>query len=158
VSELHKAREDLRSVNKERKEAAEMSTLEALLGDEQRRLVAEAAELFGQTQESLMQSLVSQIKSTAGFATASSDKQLAIVASRLTKLEEEVQRWRQESEFTNGGAVQCTANSQHWYLKGWRITTVNCHNMKMTEHNHNFTPKRIIFQKTMCAKKCVSAR
>jgi hypothetical protein len=111
VSELHKAREDLRSVNKERKEAAEMSTLEALLGDEQRRLVAEVAELFRQTQESLMQSLASQIKSTAGFATASSDKQLAIVASRLTKLEEEVRRRRQESGFTSGGAGQPNANT-----------------------------------------------
>jgi hypothetical protein len=69
-----------------------MSTLDALLGDEQRRLVAEAAEVFGQTKESLMQSLANQIKSTAGFATANSDRKLAIVASRLTQLEEEVRR------------------------------------------------------------------
>jgi hypothetical protein len=41
---------------------------------------------------------------------------------------------------------------------GYTLTTVNCHNMKMTEQNHNFTPKIIIFQKTMCTKKCVSAR
>jgi hypothetical protein len=38
------------------------------------------------------------------------------------------------------------------------LTTVNCHNMKMTKQNHSFTPKRIIFQKTICTKKCVSSR
>jgi hypothetical protein len=86
-----------------------MSTLEALLGDEQRRLVAKAAVVFGQTQESLMQSLANQIKSTGGFATASSDKKLAIVASRLTQLEEEVQRRRQEGG--TAGAGQPTANT-----------------------------------------------
>jgi hypothetical protein len=35
------------------------------------------------------------------------------------------------------------------------LTTVNCHNMQMTEQNHNFTTKRMIFQKTnfkMCTK------
>jgi hypothetical protein len=110
VSELHKAREDLKTANKERK-AAEMLTLEALLGDEQRRLVAEAAEVFGQTQESLMLSLAHQIKNTVGFATASSEKQLAIVASRLTKLEEEVWRQRQEGGSTSGGAGQPPANT-----------------------------------------------
>jgi hypothetical protein len=36
--------------------------------------------------------------------------------------------------------------------------TVNCNYMKMTEQNHNFTPKRTIFQKTMYTKKNVSAR
>jgi hypothetical protein len=39
----------------------------------------------------------------------------------------------------------------------YSVTTVNCHNMKMIEQNHNFTPKRMIFPKTMCTKKCVSA-
>jgi hypothetical protein len=107
VSELHKAREELRSANQERK-AAEMLTLKALLGDKQRRLVAEAAEVFGQTQKSLMQSLANQIKSTAGFATASLDKKLAIVASRLAQLEEEVRRRRQEGGSTSGGAGQPT--------------------------------------------------
>jgi hypothetical protein len=91
VSELLKAREDLKSANTERR-AAEMSTLEALLGDEQHQLVAEAAEVFGQTEESLMQSLANQIKSVAGFSMANSDRKLAIVASRLTQLEEEVRR------------------------------------------------------------------
>jgi hypothetical protein len=94
VSELNKAREELRSAKKGIIEAAKMSSLDALLGDEQRRLVAEAAKLFGQTKESLMLSLVHQIKNTAGFVGASSEKQLAIVASRLTKLEEEVQQRR----------------------------------------------------------------
>jgi hypothetical protein len=110
VSELHKAREDLKTANKERK-AAEMATLDALLGDEQCRLVPEAAEVFGQTQESLMLSLAHQIKSTAGFAAASSDKQLAIVASRLTKLEEEVRQQRHEGGSTSGGAGQPPANT-----------------------------------------------
>jgi HPt (histidine-containing phosphotransfer) domain-containing protein len=63
-----------------------MSTLDALLGDEQRRLIAAAAEVFGQTYDSLMFSLAHQIKNTAGFVGASQEKQLAIVASRLTKL------------------------------------------------------------------------
>jgi hypothetical protein len=88
-----------------------MSTLDALLGDEQRRLIAKAAEVFGQTNESLMLSLAHQIKNTAGFVGASSEKQLAIVASRLTKLEEEVQQRRQESGSTSGGAGQPPANT-----------------------------------------------
>jgi hypothetical protein len=67
VSELHKAREDLRSAKKEIVEKAKMSTLDALLGDEQCRLIAEAAEVLGQTKESLMLSLAHQIKNTAGF-------------------------------------------------------------------------------------------
>jgi adenylate kinase len=92
VSELYKAREDCRSVKKEL-EKTNMLTLDALLGDEQRRLIKEAAEVFGQTYNSLMLSLAHQIKNTAGFVGASPEKQLAIVASRLTKLEEEVQ-WR----------------------------------------------------------------
>jgi hypothetical protein len=110
VSELHKAR----SARKENKEAAEMTNLETLLGDEQCRLVVEAAVVFGQTEESLLQSLVNQIKSTAGFATARLDKQLAIIASRLTKLEEEVRRRRQEGGSTSGGAGQPTANTGTW--------------------------------------------
>jgi hypothetical protein len=88
-----------------------MSTLDTLLGDEQRRLVAEAAEVFGQTQESLMISLAHQKKNTAGLVGASLEKQLAIIASRLTKLEEEVRRWRQESGSTSGGAGQPPANT-----------------------------------------------
>jgi hypothetical protein len=53
-----------------------------------------------------------------------------------------------------------------WYMRCWTLlagmslsncplTTVNCYNMKMT--NHNFTPKRIIFPKTIYGKKCISA-
>jgi hypothetical protein len=38
-------------------------------------------------------------------------------------------------------------NSEHCGL-----TTDNGYHMKMTEQNHNFTLKRIIFQKTACAK------
>jgi hypothetical protein len=45
-----------------------------------------------------------------GFATANPDRKLAIVASRLTQLEEEVQRWQQESGSTSGGAGQPPAN------------------------------------------------
>jgi hypothetical protein len=56
VAELHKAREDLRMARRESQDTG-ASALEALLGDEQRRLVAKAAEVFVQTQESLMQSL-----------------------------------------------------------------------------------------------------
>jgi hypothetical protein len=40
VSKLHKAREELRSAKKEIVETAKMSTLDALLGEEQRRLIA----------------------------------------------------------------------------------------------------------------------
>jgi hypothetical protein len=36
-------------------------------------------------------------------------------------------------------------------------TTVNCHNMKNGLAKSNFTPKRIIFQKTMCTKYCITA-
>jgi hypothetical protein len=54
VAELHKAREDLRMARRESQDTG-ASALEALLGDEQRWLVTEAAEVFGQTQESLMQ-------------------------------------------------------------------------------------------------------
>jgi hypothetical protein len=105
VLELHKAREDLRMARKENQDSG-MSTLKALLGDEQRWLVAKAAKVFGQTQESLMQSLANQIKSAAGFAMANTDRKLAIVASRLTQLEEEVRRRRQEGWSTSGGAGQ----------------------------------------------------
>jgi hypothetical protein len=111
VLELHKAREDLRSAKIEIVEKAKMSTLDTLLGDEQRRLIAEAAEVFRQTYESLMLSLAHQIKNTAGFVGASSEKQLAIVASRLMKLEEEVQQRRQESGSTSGGAGQPPVNT-----------------------------------------------
>jgi hypothetical protein len=111
VSELHKAREELRSAKKEIVETAKMSTLDALLGEEQHRLIAEAAEVFGQTKDSLMLLLAHQIKSTAGFVGASSEKQLAIVASRLTKLEEEVKQRRQEGGSTSAGAGQPTANT-----------------------------------------------
>jgi hypothetical protein len=110
VSELYKAREDCKSVKKEL-EKANMSTLDALLGDEQHRLIAEAAELYGQTTESLMLSLAHQIKNTAGFVGTSSEKQAAIVASRLTKLEEEVKQRQQESESSSGGAGQPPANT-----------------------------------------------
>jgi uncharacterized protein (DUF1778 family) len=111
VAELNKAREELRSAKKGIIETAKMSTLDTLLGDEQRQLIAEAAEVFGQSTESLMLSLAHQIKNTAGFVGASSEKQLRIVAARLTKLEEEVQQRRQESGFTSGGAGQPTANT-----------------------------------------------
>jgi hypothetical protein len=30
-------------------------------------------------------------------------------------------------------------------MRVYTITTVNCHHMKMTEQNHNFKPKRMIF-------------
>jgi hypothetical protein len=111
VSELYKAGEELKSAKKDIINTAKMSTLDALLGDEQRRLIADATEVFGQTTESLMLSLAHQMKNTAGFVGASSDKQLRIVASRLTKLEEEVKQRRQESGSTSGGAGQPTANT-----------------------------------------------
>jgi hypothetical protein len=66
------------------------AALDALFGDEQRRLIAEAVEVFGQTPESLLQSLATEVKNAAGFATANLDRRLAIVASRLMQLEEEV--------------------------------------------------------------------
>jgi hypothetical protein len=110
VSELYKVREDCRSVKKEL-EKTNMSTLDALLGDEQRRLIAEVAEVFGQTTESLMLLLAHQIKNTAGFVGENPEKQLRIVASRLTKLEEELQQRRQESGSTSGGAGQPPANT-----------------------------------------------
>jgi hypothetical protein len=91
VAELHKAREDLRMAKKESQDTG-AAALEALLGDEQRWLVAEAAEVFGQMLESLMQSLANQLKNAAGFAVANLDRKLVIVASRLTQLEEEVRR------------------------------------------------------------------
>jgi hypothetical protein len=110
VSELYKAREELKSAKKDMN-TAKMSTHDALLGDEQRRLIAEVAKVFGQTKDSLMLSLAHQIKNTAGFVGAGPEKQLAIVVSRLTKLEEEVQQRRQESGSTSGGAGQPPANT-----------------------------------------------
>jgi hypothetical protein len=74
-------------------------------------LIPEAAKVFGQTTESLMLSLAHQIKNTAGFVGANPEKQLRIVASRITKLEEEVQQRRQESRSTSGGAGQPPANT-----------------------------------------------
>jgi hypothetical protein len=111
VSELHKEREDLRLARKENQDSG-MLTLKALLGDEQRRLVAEGAEVFWQMQESLMQSLANQIKSAAGFATANPDRNLVIVASRLTQLEEEVRRRRISKKSHSVGAAQSEGRSQ----------------------------------------------
>jgi hypothetical protein len=102
VEKLREAREVIRMAKSTDPGAA----LDALFGDEQRRLIAEAAEVFGQTEESLMQSLATEIKNAAGFATANSDRRLAIVASRLTQLVEEVGRRRQKSGSTGGGAGQ----------------------------------------------------
>jgi hypothetical protein len=58
-----------------------------------------------------MLSLAHQIKNTAGFVGSKPEKQLVIVASRLTKLEEEVKQRRQEGRSTSEGAGQPPANT-----------------------------------------------
>jgi hypothetical protein len=55
--------------------------------------------------------MANQIKSAAGFATVNPDRKLAIIASRLTQLEEEVRRQRQEGGSTSEGAGQPPANT-----------------------------------------------
>jgi hypothetical protein len=59
VEKLREAREELRMAK------GPGAALDALFGDEQRRLIAEAAEVFGQKEESMMQSLATEIKSAA---------------------------------------------------------------------------------------------
>jgi hypothetical protein len=96
--------EKLRDVRDERRRMAKAmepgAALESLFGDEQRWLIAEVAELFGQTYESLVQSLAADIKNVMGFATADPDRRLQ------TELEEGVRRHK-ESGSTGGRA-------SHW--------------------------------------------